>query len=247
MPEINCVCVNLLHFGYSSGKFESISDCKYDPPNKYPDIQINPDKLTIICGKTDNASNIFDRTDVRCPNIEFYNVPYYSAFRNINFENCLLRDIHNDYFKKFTRLIEFDISNVNLTTITIEKLPQSPSLVVFNASHNQLITFPANLLTSIQGLVILDVSYNVINQINSSDFIGASNLQTLIISHNDLLEIPSHSFTEAKKLLSIDVSANKIERLERGAFIGITNLKSLNLSDNPIGNLHIYQICSDWI
>lgn len=252
------LCLNLLHFGYSSDKFETIADCKYGQSLSYD----KPDELTFICGETDRTLNVLNPYGVNCGD-HVHDAARFGSFRKINFENCLFRAINNDYFENFTRIEEFDISGVNLKSMQIFQPPHSTLLAVFNASHNQLTIFPINLLTGFESLETLDVSYNAIEVVLKTFLVGGYNLKVLNISHNNLLEIPSSFFLPAKEVLLADFSANRIERVHHDAFSdaknlisldlsnnrlnlledhlfdNLTNLKFLNLSYNPIGDLKV--------
>lgn len=190
------VCAILLHFGYSFEKFENISDCKTGsliPNMPYP----IPYELTMICGTTDNTSDIFGQYETHCSNRYVAN----EYIRKINFENCLFRDINNEYFKNFTRLREFDTSDVNLTTITIKEPPKSPFLTWFNASHNQLTTLPSDIFCSIKSLMSLDVSHNAIVNIGSINFDCAVSLTVLNVSYNQSVTRNSIAFVHSSKKL----------------------------------------------
>lgn len=232
------VTVNLLHFGHSFGKFENISDCRYGPPTCVNCAVSYPNHLTIICGKTDNTSDIFNTNEIDCTQTANYRwPPTFDQIIKIDFENCLFRDINNDFLKNFTKLEEFDTSDVNLVEMSVKEPARSPFLVVFNASHNQLVALPSKLVPSIKSLTTLDVSYNAISEIGLTDLVGAGHLTVLNISHNNLLEIPFRLFLEATKLRVANFSANKIERVHSDAFIDAKNLSSLDLSHNRLKSL----------
>lgn len=243
------VCTSLLHFVTPFGQYQYISDCNIEH-NIHSTVSGGElhqfHGLTFICGENDNTNKIFGSNSVDCSKrrrssgifIPSYASSYhYNRFVKISFENCHFRDINSGYFTNFTQLQSFDVSNIGAEKISIEKYHQLQFLTFFNASHNQLTSFPSNLFKAVKNLVSLDISHNEIRHIVPSDFEGATNVKMLNISHNHLLEIPSNLFKDAKGLLVVDFSANAIDQVWTADFIHTNDMISLDLSNNRLKSI----------
>lgn len=240
---------SLLHFAAPSEPFEHISTCIFGSDRFYDEYDsdigqsasgIIPyiNEVTFICRESNMEQIIFNRDSITCRlGKRGYSVSIeYGRIGTIHFENCKFHDIDSIYFKNFTMLRNFDVSNTGLETISIEKLHRL-HLTHFNASRNQLATFPRSLLKVMFYLEALDISNNAISHIDPSDFEGAKNLLTLKMSHNHLVEIPLGLYRDTNRLAVVDFSSNAINQVRTTAFVGAKNLTSLNLSNNRLKSL----------
>lgn len=225
--------IDLVHFVVSSSKYEYISDCNFSPWCR---------EVTFICDTIDKTNYIFRPYNFKCSDgvARYYNID------KINFQNCMFNDINADFLKNFTQLQEFDASNVRIKAVTITEPVESPLFKRFDASFNQLTSFPNKLFCSINSLIALDLSYNSIEHIGSADFDCAKNLINLNLSHNQLLEIPSHLFISSMKLELIDFSSNAIKQVHRDAFMDVNHVASLDLSNNSFESIenHLFDSMS---
>lgn len=82
-----------------------------------------------------------------------------------------------------------------------------------------------------------DMSSTGIEVIQSSDFIGATNLVHLYLSDNKITELPSDMFSNMTNLLKIDLSKNHIDQISEDTFTNANQLARISLSYNRIKNL----------
>lgn len=241
--------ISLAHFVTASGDFSTLSDCV-----------LNKKYVTFVCGSENKTDYIFRQVNFFCSN----GISRYSPIQKIDFDNCLFRDIDSALvLGRFPQIEAYDTSNVGLTAITMKDPPKSGHIKVFDASHNELTTFPNDVFCSIVSLQSLDISYNSITQIEPANLDCAKNLTALNMSFNKLRQIPAHLFKVAKNVKILNLSGNALEGVPHDAFVDATgmtsldlsncslksiedhlfdelkNLTHLNLSSNPIGNVKI--------
>lgn len=222
------VYLSLLHFVVSFGEYENISDCRLTRKIE--------ERMTFKCGDTDNSRHIFGKDTVKCGYHHHYD---YKDVLNINFQNCLFRDIDIKIIqtiKKSINLREFNISDVGLVNITIENL-QSLPIKRFNASHNQLTAIPTRLFEIAERLRVVDFSFNAIEQVPSNTFINASNMESLDLTNNHLNLLGDHLFDSVRNLEYLSLSYNPIGNLKVDTFAYLTKLKHLNLRRTNISNI----------
>jgi Leucine-rich repeat (LRR) protein len=123
---------------------------------------------------------------------------------------------------------------------TIEDLDGANLLA--NATHLNL---RGNLITSLESgdfeglsnLQSLLVAWNQITSLESGDFDGMSNLQSLELSGNRITGLESDTLDGLSNLQSLFVGWNQITSLESGDFDGLSNLQRLDLEGNQITSL----------
>lgn len=84
---------------------------------------------------------------------------------------------------------------------------------------------------------ILDLSRNVITELEGGGFFRISSLQKLDLSHNEISIIKKGSFSGLKELVKLDLSNNKIGSITSAMFEGLTKLEKLNFSNNRINTI----------
>lgn len=219
--------------------------------------------LTFICEEgTDNQDFFEINKWSKCPGqFGFYKF----LIGTINFQDCKMELLEDNFLKVYWRLYKFDISGMGLTTLRPEDV-SSCSLKYLNASNNQITKLSAKLFMRSNGLSRVDFSHNKINQIDPNAFpvnnqvenldLGANNISTLDaktfqnldtllhlrLSHNQIVEIPQFLFKNCKELYEIDLSFNEIIEIieiNPDAFPTENDVKHLNFNMNQIGFLHV--------
>lgn len=92
----------------------------------------------------------------------------------------------------------------------------------------------ANLLTNVDGLYLRQ---NRVTSIESGDFEGVPQLQTLDISANRITRLENGVFHGLTNLRTLNLQENQITSIEHGAFDGLTNLQTLDLQENHITSI----------
>lgn len=82
-------------------------------------------------------------------------------------------------------------------------------------------------------LVSLDLSYNLLYDIDRGHFSNLENLIELFLSNNHLLNV-DFTNSKLKALETLDLSFNQITNVNEASFVALMNLKFLNLTKNEI-------------
>ncbi|KOM46578.1 hypothetical protein LR48_Vigan07g028200 [Vigna angularis] len=134
---------------------------------------------------------------------------------------------------KVPMLAQLDLSNNKLNGTLPEWLQEMNSLLLLNLSQNMLID-PMNQLSRNSGLLILDLSFNLLTGGISSSICNVSSLLALILSHNKLTGGIPPCLTNLKFLAVLDLQRNKLNGTLPSNFSMDSGLGVLNLNDNQL-------------
>nr|WKA14303.1 toll-like receptor 10 [Equus hemionus kulan] len=112
------------------------------------------------------------------------------------------------------------------------KLPEERELTT-NCSNMSLRKVPVDLTPT---TTTLDLSYNLLSQLQSSDFHSVSELKVLILCHNRIQELDIKTFEFNKELRYLDLSYN---RLKIVTWYSLAGLRHLDLSFNDFDTMPI--------
>ncbi|KAM3861514.1 toll-like receptor 5 [Diretmus argenteus] len=120
---------------------------------------------------------------------------------------------------------------------TFEGLKYS-AIHTLDLSKNRILTLQEGVFSPLKDAVVIDVSYNRVNQINRKAFDGLQgHLRVLNLSHNLLGEIYSDTFATLTDLRVLDLSYNHIGALGHLSFSGLPKLRALHLTGNSLREL----------
>ncbi|CAH0597691.1 unnamed protein product [Chrysodeixis includens] len=91
----------------------------------------------------------------------------------------------------------------------------------------------AAIFVNLDNLEILDLSYNLLENINGDILAPLKKLQKIVLRSNKIKTIPDNLFRNIPKLITIDLFGNLMEDVPVNAFRG-SPLKNLNLANNKI-------------
>ncbi|XP_028295151.1 toll-like receptor 5b isoform X2 [Gouania willdenowi] len=115
---------------------------------------------------------------------------------------------------------------------------QNSVVEILDLSKNSIFALRRSVFSHLKDAIIIDVSQNAINQINTNAFNGLEgNLRMLNLSWNLLGEIYSHTFTNLNELRVLDLSYNHIGVFGYSSFKGLPKLRALYLTGNSLKNL----------
>ena len=83
------------------------------------------------------------------------------------------------------------------------------------------------------GLLSLDLSYNLLIDLDLASLQSLGQLRELQLSHNKLASLPSHCWRFIPYLNSLDISFNPIRVLTKESFYGLQRLQNLMVHDLP--------------
>ncbi|KAH3867137.1 hypothetical protein DPMN_030263 [Dreissena polymorpha] len=107
------------------------------------------------------------------------------------------------------------------------------NLKYLKIEHYGIVNLDRNCFKALSALISLDLSNNMIVQIETSHFTGLSSLKYLYLHHNSI-EIKGNAFRGMSSLIDVDLSHNNIDHLDNITLQGLTGVESLNLSFNKI-------------
>ncbi|XP_036111520.1 toll-like receptor 10 isoform X1 [Molossus molossus] len=110
------------------------------------------------------------------------------------------------------------------------KLPEERELTT-NCSNMSLRKVPADLPPT---TTTLDLSYNLLFQLQSSDFHSVSKLKVLILCHNRIQELDIKTFEFNKELKYLDLSYNRLKTM---TWYSLAGLRHLDLSFNDFDTM----------
>ncbi|XP_047711669.1 toll-like receptor 10 [Prionailurus viverrinus] len=114
------------------------------------------------------------------------------------------------------------------------KPPEDRELTT-NCSNMSLRKVPADLTPT---TTTLDLSYNLLSQLQSSDFSSVSKLKVLILCHNRIQELDIKTFEFNRELRYLDLSYN---RLKIVTWYSLAGLRHLDLSFNDFDSVPIHE------
>ncbi|XP_051029979.1 toll-like receptor 10 [Phodopus roborovskii] len=120
--------------------------------------------------------------------------------------------------------------NIMSTKAWAQRLPEEKELIS-NCSHMALRKIPPDLTAA---TTILDLSYNLLFQLQSSDFHSFSKLRFLILRHNRIQKLDTKVFDLNTELRHLDLSYN---RLKVVIWSSLPGLRHLDLSFNDFDTL----------
>ncbi|KAG1929316.1 matrix-remodeling-associated protein 5 [Pimephales promelas] len=106
-----------------------------------------------------------------------------------------------------------------------------PSLKEVHCTFRHLPSAPRNLPEDTERL---NLGYNSIGTIGSSDFVNLRQLEMLMLHGNDISSVSSGSFYHLRSLQILKLSYNKLKRVDPSLFEGLTSLVRLHLDHNHI-------------
>ena len=103
--------------------------------------------------------------------------------------------------------------------------------------YNQISSIESGDFDGLGNLETLKLWGNLISSIESGDFEGLENLKALELRANQISSIKSGDFDGLENLEMLDLSMNQISSIESGDFDGLENLERLYLHGNRISNI----------
>ncbi|XP_044185979.1 toll-like receptor 5 [Thunnus albacares] len=120
---------------------------------------------------------------------------------------------------------------------TFEGLMNS-AVEILDLSKSRIFALHVAVFSPLKNAIIIDISQNKINKINKNAFNGLQgHLRMLNLSFNLLGEINSYTFTNLTDLRVLDLSYNHIGILGYKAFSGLPKLRALYLTGNSLRDL----------
>ncbi|XP_076753338.1 uncharacterized protein LOC143424865 [Xylocopa sonorina] len=131
-------------------------------------------------------------------------------------------------FEGLVRLQVLDLSDNKLEAINPLGFHENVELKLLNLSHNMLDDLPS--LTT--AVITLDVSFNMISNLNGDFLANMPSIRSVILSDNRLLSIPSG--LKSTTLKNFDLRRNRIGDVRNDTFLRLPQLRRIDLSGNRL-------------
>ncbi|XP_037080570.1 toll-like receptor 6 [Pollicipes pollicipes] len=139
-------------------------------------------------------------------------------------------------FRRLPQLLALDLAGNRLTSawVNSETFAGLVRLVVLDLSRNRLNQIDTSVFAGLYSLQSLQLHHNQIDALSPNAFATLSNLHTLVMSHNQLHRIDTLSLNGLFVLSTLALDNNVIDFIQTGAFANISDLQELSLSDNRL-------------
>lgn len=136
-----------------------------------------------------------------------------------------------------TGLTSLSLDNNKLEVIDENMFKNVTSLFELNFSNNKLRAVPSA-IRSLSNLRSLDLSYNLITDINNSSYQGIEQLYGLNLESNRIGNLTKGVFSELPSLRILNLSKNRIVKIDQTTFEDVPDLHALRLDSNFIGDIN---------
>ncbi|XP_063626383.1 protein artichoke-like [Cydia splendana] len=180
-------------------------------------------KLTAI----DYSENVISSFEVVPGENEF------KSLKKLNLSHNSLDNIPDGTFDLFPNIESLDLSDNLFGTLDIMFFEGIKKLLYLNLANNRIASIDSS-FQKFRYLVTLDLSYNIIENLNAKDFAKLVNLQEIKLDSNGLHTIEKNFFKNMPSLTTISIQDNTIDSIDQEIFINATKLRNVYLSRNRI-------------
>ena len=138
-----------------------------------------------------------------------------------------------------TDLVEIDLSNNVISSLSGGDLGQAPSLRVLDLANNRISILSDDAFAGLVQLREIDLSGNQLSALPPNVFNKSQQLEKLFLQNNSLTLITSELFSSLSQLKVLNLSRNSISShlISTQTFAGLTGLTVLDLSYNKLTKL----------
>ncbi|XP_058450252.1 chaoptin [Malaya genurostris] len=146
-----------------------------------------------------------------------------------------------DALSVLTELMWLGLDNNNLKIIPDEALSPLGQLTYVNFAFNRITTLPRTVFRADihKNLVEIDLSFNLIETLQTSTFDNLELIQIINLSSNKIKTIEKNSFYDLPYLTYVDLSFNGIQNVTECAFSFLPALLSVDLMHNEMGSFSL--------
>lgn len=142
----------------------------------------------------------------------------------------------NSFCLDYSNIKVLSLKNCKLTKLNLcDTLSSLNNLITLDLSQNQMTTLSVEQSNIFSFLQNLSLSYNFITEIPRN--INNLQLKILSLSYNNITEIKERAFENSKNLQILSLRGNKISHLDVNSLAGLANLEILDLAKNHFTNL----------
>lgn len=145
-------------------------------------------------------------------------------------------EINSDWFTTLTNLEYLFLYNNRFRNIQEGAFDRLTSLLALDISGCRLPDYaiPGNLFNSLSNMYWLDLSSNLILNLNPDWFRNSSELAVVNLNFNQILALPNGVFSDIRQLMEINLWGNQLKTVNRNSFGAVNNLMYADFDDNSI-------------
>lgn len=212
----------LIRIGLSFNKIESLAEDEFTEAEKLADLDLAYNQLKSLNGSLKSLKSL----------------------RYLNLTHNYMTEFSLQEIKGLKRLSVIDLSHNRISLITgnMENLVDVETRVLeLRLDHNHILSLGGALM-GLHGLLRLNLSNNLLQQISPDDLIGLEDLRLLDVSHNHITTLEETSKTFLPSLEELIAHHNNITLLDKD-FHGLPSLCIADLSFNHIKTVN-YDVVS---
>ena len=137
----------------------------------------------------------------------------------------------------YSRLDHIDLSRNKITVIKRRSFESLSDLTFLDLSGNMLTDLDPDTFYGAVSLRDLDLSSNALEEVHYNLFKYNSNLKTLDLSSNRLTTLPGAVFQPVKSLQVLNLGDNQFKSVPKSALAFAVHLYTLNMNENPLSDL----------
>ena len=196
------------------------------------EFNINDNDITFI-----NDENTYKAIEI-FSNINFTNLNII-IFQNCKINNKYLNILGNIFTNN---LISLDLSNNQISDITLFKYKEFSRLINLDLSNNQISDISPLFNCIMQNLKNLNLKNNIISDIKNIETASFESIEYLELSHNKIMDINYLEKVKIKNIREINLSYNDIKDSNIFSILVFTKINKLDLSNNRIEKMDISKL-----
>ncbi|XP_044584724.1 slit homolog 3 protein-like [Cotesia glomerata] len=221
-------------------KFESVS------LNHLKTLEISDNKIKNLCGTYGNCDGMTLKSAANLEVLLMSNVQLQNIESN-SFEdlgNLLLLDLSRNQIGDIAKHTFDDLTNLMTLRLDHNKLDSIPdvcglkNLESFSLAHNKIKIIDDS-MSCLSKVKELNLSNNILDEINSEAFSSFAELEKLDLSSNKLVILPDNWIPLTSNLQHLDLHSNLFTSLASMSLTKAENLKYLSIGSNPLKAINI--------
>lgn len=199
--------------------------------------------LTVVCNLATCSTSVSSKVDDETNLVSGCRYTYpsyinpYTPLSKIDLISC--RNMLRGELPFYENVTTMELVNVPLTVLNESEIPNAVSSsrvglrqLSWSKSHIKTVQY-----IPIEGLVELDLSWNLIQDVQPNAFRKLAHLTLLNISHNNLESLPDNLFAECNALRSLSLAHNQFKSVPRDVSDHLVHLETLDVSNNHLKHL----------
>lgn len=248
------VPITVIDFG--GNKIETIQPGAFNGVHDLEELYLQHNKIKVIIRGILNSLVKLRILDVSSNHLE--NIEESSFIGLTNLENVILNDNQLTQLPQTVFASQKQLKYIDLSENFFMYLPEmvlsnrtemvTAKLKLSNKSNKGLVNFERNMNINNSYISelnfslplsseLINLGYNMINQIQKSKFSGMKHLIKLNLTHNRIEYLLLGTFKDLANLRYLDLSGNFLSEIKFGLFHGLQNLQVLKLNNNKFKQL----------